>query len=71
MIQYGPPAGTVGRAIAWLFGEEPEQQLREDLRRFKQLMETGEIATSDAPGLLGAAQPGRVQGQRTFAEVRS
>jgi len=30
-----------------LFGEEPEQQIREDLRRFKELMEAGEIATTD------------------------
>jgi uncharacterized membrane protein len=33
--------------IAKLFGEEPEQQLGDDLRRFKQLMETGEIATTE------------------------
>ena len=42
-----------------MFGEEPEQQIREDLRRFKALMETGEIAISDGPGLWRAAQPPR------------
>lgn len=44
-IDYIPPAGKVGSWIAKLFGEEPKQQIREDLRRFKQLMETGEIAS--------------------------
>ena len=47
------------RASRWLFGEEPEQQIREDLRRFKQLMETGEIPLSDGPGLWRAGAAGR------------
>ena len=42
-LQYSPPAGKLGSAIARLFGEEPSQQIREDLRRFKALLETGEI----------------------------
>jgi uncharacterized membrane protein len=42
-LQYNPPGGKLGAAIAKLFGEEPNQTIREDLRRFKQLMETGEI----------------------------
>lgn len=45
-LQYNPPAGYVGAIIAKLFGQEPNQQIREDLRRFKQLMETGEISTT-------------------------
>lgn len=45
-IRYDPPAGIVGRAIAKLFQREPAIQARRDLRRFKQLMETGEIATA-------------------------
>lgn len=44
-LDYRPPAGKIGAAFARLFGENPEQQIREDLRRFKQLMETGEIPT--------------------------
>ena len=56
-LMYTPPAGSVGRAIAKLFGEEPEQQIRDDMRRFKQLVETGEIPLSDAPGVRRAAQP--------------
>jgi len=45
-LQYNPPAGRVGAAVAKLFGEEPNQTIREDLRRFKQLMEAGEIPTT-------------------------
>jgi uncharacterized membrane protein len=56
-LQYRPPAGSLGRAFAWLFGEEPSQQVADDLRRFKQLMETGEIPLSDGPGLWRPAQP--------------
>jgi uncharacterized membrane protein len=44
-LTYMPPAGKLGAAIAKLFGEEPGQQLADDLRRFKALMETGEIPT--------------------------
>lgn len=47
VIEYNPPGGVVGAAIAKLFGEEPEQQIGDDLRRFKQIMETGEIATTE------------------------
>lgn len=44
-ILYDPPAGIIGKAIAKLFQREPAIQARRDLRRFKQLMETGEVAT--------------------------
>jgi uncharacterized membrane protein len=46
-LQYDPPGGKLGSTIAWMFGEEPSQTIREDLRRFKRLMETGEIPTSE------------------------
>ena len=45
-ILYDPPAGMIGRLVAKLFQREPAIQARRDLRRFKQLMETGEIATA-------------------------
>jgi len=45
-IVYDPPVGKLGKAMAKLFGREPNIQARQDLRRFKQLMETGEIPTS-------------------------
>jgi uncharacterized membrane protein len=46
VMAYDPPAGFVGRIMAKILQREPEVQLRRDLRRFKQLMETGEIATN-------------------------
>jgi uncharacterized membrane protein len=47
-ISYDPPGGAVGATIAKLFGEEPSQQVDGDLRRFKQVLETGEVVHSDA-----------------------
>jgi len=44
-MRYNPPAGSLGAAFAKLFGEEPNQQINEDLRHFKQFVETGEVAT--------------------------
>ena len=41
-LQYEPPAGRLGGWVAWMFGEEPSLQIREDLRRLKALLETGE-----------------------------
>jgi uncharacterized membrane protein len=46
VLEYDPPAGRIGSLIAKLFGEEPNQQVREDLRHFKEIMETGEIPTT-------------------------
>lgn len=45
-LDYEPPGGKLGAFVARLFGEDPDRQVREDLRKFKQLMETGEITTS-------------------------
>jgi uncharacterized membrane protein len=47
-LAYEPPAGAVGVGLAKIFGEEPRQQVKDDLRRFKQIVETGEIMRSDA-----------------------
>jgi uncharacterized membrane protein len=49
-LTYDPPAGTVGKLIAKLLQKDPKVQARQDLRRFKQLMETGEISTAQPPG---------------------
>ena len=46
VIDYIPPAGRVGNWVATLFGKNPTSEIREDLRRFKQLMEAGELATT-------------------------
>jgi uncharacterized membrane protein len=45
-LQYNPPAGKLGTAVATLFGENPAFQVEDALRKFKQLMEAGEIATA-------------------------
>jgi uncharacterized membrane protein len=42
-LQYAPPARKAGAVVASLFGREPSQTIREDLRQFKQLLEAGEI----------------------------
>lgn len=57
-LQYSLPGGALGAAVAKLFGEEPAQQVADDLRHFKQVMETGEITRSDASAKGGGpAQP--------------
>jgi len=61
-LQYQPPAGRVGAAVARLFGEEPNQTIREDLRRFKRLLETGEIPTIE--GQSSGRRSGRVMWSR-------
>ena len=54
-MRYTPPGGLPGRAIAKLLQREPNVQARRDLRRFKQLMESGEVATNAGPS--GRAEP--------------
>lgn len=48
VLRYDPPAGALGAAFAKLFGEDPAHQVQEDLRRLKQLIETGELATNES-----------------------
>lgn len=48
-ISYDPPVGAIGKAVAKVMQREPRVQARRELRRFKQLMETGEVSTSTAP----------------------
>ena len=45
-LQYSPPGGKIGARIARLFGRDAETEIREDLRRFKQLVEAGEVPTT-------------------------
>ena len=47
-LRYDSPGGALGMTVARLFAEEPGQQLQDAPRRFKQLMETGEITRSEA-----------------------
>ena len=71
-LSYDAPAGAAGAAIAKWFGEEPAQQLTDDLRRFKQVMETGEVVLSDG-SLLGAGEGASAErpAQAPAVEVRA
>jgi uncharacterized membrane protein len=55
-LAYTPPGGTLGARMARLVGKAPEQELQEDLRRFKQLMEANDIVVSEGV-LYGVARP--------------
>jgi uncharacterized membrane protein len=54
---YDPPGGAIGKLAAKLFQREPEIQARRDLRRFKQLMETGEVTTNASPSARKSENP--------------
>jgi uncharacterized membrane protein len=47
VLAYDPPAGVLGALYAKLFGQEPTQQIKEDLRHFKQILEAGESPTTE------------------------
>ncbi len=53
--EYRVPGGNLGVDIATLFGEEPDWQAAADLRRFKQILESGEIPTTEGQPLGRAA----------------
>jgi uncharacterized membrane protein len=54
---YTPPGGVLGKAVAKLFQREPNVQARRDLRRFKQLLETGEVTTNASPSGRASESP--------------
>jgi uncharacterized membrane protein len=58
-LQYNPPGGVLGSLVARLFGDAPEQQIEEDLRRFKRIMEGREAASGEGQSSGRAAQPGQ------------
>lgn len=45
-LQYSPPGGRIGATVARLFGRDAATEIRDDLRRFKQMVETGEVSTT-------------------------
>jgi uncharacterized membrane protein len=70
-LQYDPPAGKLGAWVASLFGEEPSQQIREDLGRLRAYLETGEMRSADeqASGRWGVSVHPSPSGHvRPFAE---
>ena len=70
-LRYDPPAGEIGAALAKLFGVAPQQQMSSDLRRLKQVLETGEVLHSDSSIHRGMhpAQPSELSEQMS-KEVR-
>jgi uncharacterized membrane protein len=64
-MNYNPPAGTVGATLAQLLGAEPSQLINEDLRRLKQIMEAGEIATIEGQSSGRATEVKTVSEERT------
>jgi uncharacterized membrane protein len=67
-LQYNPPAGVVGAVFAMLWGKEPEQQIKQDLARLKQILETGEIQTTDGQTSGRRVAPKRVSRKNTKAD---
>jgi len=57
VMTYAPPGGTAGKLIAKLFQREPNIQARRDLRRFKQLLETGEVTVNASPSARKSESP--------------
>ncbi len=59
LLTYHAPVGPVGSALLKLFGDDPVQQVKDDLRRFKQVMETGQVVRSDGTpkGMDARLQP--------------
>jgi uncharacterized membrane protein len=55
-IEYTPPLGQLGATFAKLFGEEPGMQVEDDLRRFKAMLETGEVPTTNKQSRGGPQQ---------------
>ena len=67
-LEYESPAGTTGVVLAKMFGEEPSQQVEDGLRRFKQIMETGEVPTIE--GQPRGPEPETVWLNRSAARSR-
>jgi uncharacterized membrane protein len=71
-MDYLPPGGLFGMRLAKLVGRDPRQQLENDLRRLKQVLETGEVLHSDASIHRGMhpARPSRGDGSRRAGGLR-
>jgi uncharacterized membrane protein len=67
VLDYEPPAGALGQAFMQLFGAVPREKMRADLRKFKQILETGSVMQSDASVHTGA-HPARPSADQTGGE---
>ena len=70
-LQYNPPGGVVGAVMAKLFGQEPTQQITEDLYRFKALMEAGEIPTVEGQPRIIKKASLKTERKQADEQVRS
>jgi uncharacterized membrane protein len=57
LLEYAPPGGRAANLLVKMIGQSPEQVIQEDLRRLKQLLETGEIANSSGRSSYMQAAP--------------
>jgi hypothetical protein len=64
-MEYQPRGGAIGAALAKVLGGDPTGQIRHDLKRFKQIVETGEVVLSEGPSLWRPGQPAE-----TVQEIR-
>ena len=62
-VEIEHPARHVSETVIRAFGMAADQKIREDLRRFKQLLETGDVTLSDGPGMWRPAQPASSRNQ--------
>ncbi len=69
-LRYQIPGGSLGATVAKLFGQAPDQRVEGDLRRFKQVMETGEITHSDA-SIHRGPYPAQPSGEQRQPKQRS
>jgi uncharacterized membrane protein len=69
-LHYEVPGGRFAATIAKLFGEEPAIQVVSDLRRFKQVMELGEVLNSDATVVGGRSHPARPAARRINVQTQ-
>jgi uncharacterized membrane protein len=82
VVIYRPPAGSLGKTVAGVFGKYPSFIMRQDLRRFKSLVEAGEVPTIEgqthgprsrkiaALRFLNPDQPIRPESREAFSAVR-
>ena len=66
-LEWDPPAGALGAGVAKILGDDPGRQLKEDLWRFKQLMETGHVPTTQGQS-CGHAQAGKADNGKEQAD---
>jgi uncharacterized membrane protein len=62
-MEYRPPGGRIGAAIARMFGEEPQQQIDDDLQRLRRMIDAGELQAIESTGGDGQ-QPGSTTGSQ-------